>query len=281
VLGWTGTSWFLIACTACAGGVAGSSELPTPPALSGPTATSAVVTVTEPTPAHALNLLLDDDGRPYDAPVQAGVTVETRPLTTLDIEGGELRVMDGNALQILPDTPESAVHFRGAERLDVSVVWERFASGEEVLGVRVQVPGSGPVQHWDRFRRAYGTDGGVGGITSEAVVRRAQAVGIDGWSEPSLDDAHGVHVLDLDGLPGDDSLIFANGWGDGGFPLAEGRDAHGQVVAAVIWDARYPWRLAVPDGTPPPDVVEREQEMADCIAGRRPVEVYDNRKTCS
>ena len=246
-----------------------------------PTATPTAVTVTQPIPASELDVPLDEQGLPYDAPVHPGVTVETRPLTTLDIAAGGLRVMDGNMLQVLPDTPGASVDLGGADGLEVAVIWERYKGRESVLGVRVQVPGGGPVQRWDRLRPAYGTDGGVGGITSEAVVRRAEAAGFDRWPELELDYEEEVYVLDLDGRPGDDSLIFANGYGDGGFPLSEGRDAAGRIVATVIWHPRYPWRLAVPDGAPPPDVVEREREMADCIAGRRPVTIYGDRRTCT
>ena len=53
--------------------------------------------------------------------------------------------------------------------------------------------------------------------------------------------------------------------------MARGVDASGQVVSLYIFDVRYPWRLAIPDGTPPPDVTLREQEYIECLDGTRDV----------
>lgn len=270
--------------TACSGqnGEGGPASQPPGP----PSATPTSLTVTEPTPAAELGLLLDDSGRPYDAPVDAGVTVQTRPLASLDIAGGQLRVMDGSALAVFPGEGAPGeggmeVDFAGSEQLQVDIVWEPQQTREAVLGVRVRVPDSQPVARWARFRYAYGTDGGMGGITSEAVVRRATASGFEAWKPPTIDDSEEVYLLDLDGRPGEDSLLFSNGYGDGGFPMSEGRDATGRLVALLIWHPRYPWRLAVPEGAPPPDVLERELELEECIAGRRPITVYDETKICT
>jgi hypothetical protein len=236
--------------------------------------------VQRPTPASELGLRLDPTGVPYDAPVSAGETTSVRPLATLHIPDGDLRVMDGNDLQVLP-SDGTAVTFDGVDELAVSIVWDKNDNRESVLGVRVDRPGAARVAHWGRFRSAYRTDGGVGGVTSGAVVARAKGLGIDDWDEPDIDSGKEVYVLDLDGEPGDDSVIFSNGFGDGSFPMSEGRDAAGRLVSLMIWHTRYPWRLAVPDGTPPPDVHERELELQACIAGLRPIQVNGTYKTCT
>src|SRR5690349_7645563 len=94
--------------TACRGHGAVSSS-PTPK----------LTKVTEPTTADELDLVLDPSGVPYDAPVRDGVTVATRPLTTLDIAKGELRVMDGNELEVGPSEDGAAVRFSGTNHLVV------------------------------------------------------------------------------------------------------------------------------------------------------------------
>lgn len=76
---------------------------------------------------------------------------------------------------------------------------------------------------------------------------------------------------DLDSVRGPETIVFSNGYGDGAFPLTRGYDDKGDLVAVMIWDTRYPWRLAVPDGEPPADVTEREEQLIECMEGRREV----------
>ena len=71
-----------------------------------------------------------------------------------------------------------------------------------------------------------------------------------------------------EGAP-DDLVVFANGYGDGGFPMSRGVDADGRTVSLVIWDTSFPWRLAVPDGIPPPDVSRIEDQLQECLDGQR------------
>ena len=53
--------------------------------------------------------------------------------------------------------------------------------------------------------------------------------------------------------------------------MTRGLDADGGVAAVAIWHVTSPWRLGVPDGTPPPDVVEAEDAVVECLArGGRP-----------
>ena len=84
-----------------------------------------------------------------------------------------------------------------------------------------------------------------------------------------------THVFnDWDGIPGDESFIFANGTGDGGFPIAPGFNADDRLVSLIVWDPRQPWRLAVTDGTPPPDVTGREEQLLGCMEGTHPIDNY-------
>jgi hypothetical protein len=110
---------------------------------------------------------------------------------------------------------------------------------------------------WGPFEHAYGTDGGVGAVTSQAVIGVASTPPARDSFIEDVDHGATYQLFDLDGAPGVDSMIFSNGFGDGGFPLSRGYDEAGEMVAVMIWDNRFPWRLAVPDGTPPPDVTER------------------------
>jgi hypothetical protein len=43
------------------------------------------------------------------------------------------------------------------------------------------------------------------------------------------------------------------------------------VVSLFIFDFRYPWRLTIPDGIPPPNVTAREQEYIECREGTREI----------
>jgi hypothetical protein len=236
-------------------------------------ATTTATTATATTASERVSV--DPAGRPYDAELLEGTTTETRPLARLHVAEGRLRVLDGNALEVAPSSEDATAVDFAAEDLDVRIVWEvREAGGREhevVLGVRVEVPGAS-VAAWGRFEPAYGTDGGVGAVTSQAVIDRAEARGFDGdpfIPEAEIDRTAAVQLFDLDGVPGSDSLVFGNGFGDGGFPMARGVDAGGQLVAVVVWHPRYPWRLAVPDGSPPPDVTEREDQLQACLDEQR------------
>jgi hypothetical protein len=129
---------------------------------------------------------------------------------------------------------------------------------------------------WSDWEFGYGTDGGLGGLVTRSVLDRAEE---DDWNYENspinfeLEDrfGEGTSLWDLDGEPGDDLLIFENGFGDGAFPMARGLDADRNTVSLVLWDNRYPWRLAIPDGTPPPTVTDREREFQECRDGERTI----------
>ena len=73
-------------------------------------------------------------------------------------------------------------------------------------------------------------------------------------------------------MEGIDTIAFANGFGDGGFPSIAGYDAHGERSAIVLWTIVAPWRLAFPQGRPPLQVTAREKALAACLAGPRKVD---------
>ena len=52
--------------------------------------------------------------------------------------------------------------------------------------------------------------------------------------------------------------------------MSRGLGADGVLVGLVVWDSRLPWRLGVPDGTPPLDVTTREDGYLDCMSGNDP-----------
>ncbi len=239
--------------------------------------------------APLLQVTLDPDGRPYDEALRRGHDVERETIGTIAAPGGELLVMDGNAIHVDPSffadesvevevTPER-IEDDGVHFVNVDVVWELWpaAAGlkrsRSVLGVWLG-PTDAPVEAWDPFELAYGTDGGVGGVIPRSVNTLVEELGDDEWWIDDPDFGANYELLDLDDIPGTETLVFANGYGDGGFPLSRGRNADGEVVAVLIWRIGAPWRLAAPTGLPPADVIERENELLECLAGDRPIDVF-------
>ncbi len=236
-----------------------------------------------PTNAPPLEVSLDLDGRPYEVPIPAGVAVVTEHLTNLVVPNGELLTLDGGAVQadiVAFASDAVTTDFGEGVTLSVEVVREVTSRWSAILGIRAGLPGR-TVDRWGQFEFAYLTDSGTGAILTGSVIDRAAELGYgpEGFSvlSEALADAwlsgdSELLIEDLDSMEGDDTIIFANGYGDGEFPLSRGFDADGRLVAVVLWDARrYPWRLAIPDGVPPPDVTAREGQLVDCLAGIRPV----------
>ncbi len=262
-----------------------------------------------PTSADELGIVVDPAGRPYDYSLGPnGTTTEWRPLTILQVDRGRLEIIDGEAFsRPLPvsirDT--ESVNFRTATELDVRIVWQQRPRPEQVedvprggsrrpeptlyelgdgpdadlvesiLGLQLSVRGS-TVERWSRFELAYQTDEGFAAVTSRAVIEWADQNLEFGEPLMEIDLSAGRPYLlaDIDEEPGIDFLLFDNGGGEGSYRLTEGFDEDDQLVAVMLWDPRYPWRLAVPDGEPPPDVTEREDELIDCIEGRRLIDKW-------
>lgn len=224
----------------------------------------------------------DEGGRPYDVEIFGDTTLRQEHLARLAVPDGRLLVMDGSMAYVDPSveaeyapqvtvTPD-LIGDDGVHQVNVDVIWDVDGSWESVLGVWIG-PADAPVAHWDNFEFAYGTDGGVGGIVAQSAADLAGLQpDLDMWvPDEKIDYGANTQLFDTDGVDGPDTLVFSNGWGDGGFPMSRGRDAAGEVVAVLIWRTDHPWRLAVPNGTPPEDVSLREQEVLDCFQGQREV----------
>jgi hypothetical protein len=243
-----------------------------------PTSTTSTTSTTTSVPPSAgdLGVVLDPDGRPFDAQHAADLTTSTELLGRLAVPDGQLRIMDGNALEVSPSffaDEATNLDLGDVESVDAHVVWiwRHDHSSRTPVGIRLDLD-EGPVARWGPFEHAYGTDGGVGGITSQAVIERSEDMASDPFV--AIDHRQVLHVLDLDGAPGDDSIIFFNSHGDGAFPLTRGFDEDGELASVVVWAPIYPWRLAISDGTPPQDVTRREDELAACLDGSRPLDAH-------
>lgn len=225
-------------------------------------------------------ILLDPQGRPYDAPLFPGSSLARRPLTVLHAPSGQVLFMGGERLPF-PDAgaPGATLAMRPGRRYPVDAIWEvRERSGlESIVGV-VIVERETPIVTWRVLHAtAYATDGGVGGITTREWVTRGSSqeneVGRLYTSELSQKGRQHF-TADVDGHEGVDTIGFLNGWGDGVFPSIAGYDAKGDRVEIVLWTKVVPWRLAFPEGKPPPLITKAEKDFAQCLAGQRLVEGF-------
>lgn len=202
-------------------------------------------------------------------------------------------ILVGDGISISPEFHPTIQEFTkvastGSSDWDVSIV--PFNGGATVF--RLQKPNT-LVEQWSAFESAYGTDGGLGGVTSSVPL------GAPGWANmtsifgggmlpkvrvvlttgeildevPAKEEYFSLVMNDADEDQLFDTIVFSNGYGDGGFPLSRGLDSEGETVAIVISSQMLPWRLTVPDGSPPPDVTAEEIRIATC-----PQDVYA--KTC-
>ena len=222
-----------------------------------------------------LDVDLDPSGRPYDVSLQDGFTVRTDLVGRLRLEGTPLVAGPGEGVLRSSGDEVVTVPLPRLDLVEVHVVAAGPGPGDgSVAGVVLRAPG-GVVSAWSRFEPAYGTDGGMGAVWVEDATGGHGDPRVDAVADGAVDQliAGASWVLtDADGDGDDDTFLFGNGWGDGGFPMSRGTDRTGQVVAVAVWHGWVPWRLAVEDGTPPPDVSEAEDELAACLAaGRTPL----------
>lgn len=247
---------------------------PMPPVAPMPTSTAARRQAPKLRP---LDVQVDRSGRPYDVAMPAGYHVTTSMLTHLTAPSNRVLVGGGESIAFGGDgeTPITLAP-RADHRYRIDVVWRQSGAAHvrDVAGVIIRER-AGAVTDWRAFEPAsYGTDAGTGGITTPEWTPRVPAdegsnqlfQWLDGSvSSPGDDD---LTVMDLDGVPGNDTIVFANGWGDGGFPGIAGYDRAGRRVAILIWNVIVPWRLAGLEGTPPIEVTRRERVLARCLAGQ-------------
>jgi hypothetical protein len=162
----------------------------------------------------------------------------------------------------------------------IEIVWLSHPNGigsPAVAGILIRERDT-PVVRWHELERlAYGTDGGVGGITTPEWASARQ--GVDNeitrlYERELVEHGRDLFTADVDGSPGIDTIDFGNGFGDGGFPAIGGYDASGARAVIVVWHITAPWRVAFPRGRPPAKVIERERELAGCLAGKRTIEGF-------
>ena len=236
---------------------------------------------TSPTPSSTtifLDVTVDPSGHPYDVALGSGAKVERRPLAILHAPSRRVLFLGGEATPYVKAGEYEPVTLaeRPERRYPVHAIWVREARYDSIVGV-VIVERDTPVFRWQQLQRAaYGTDGGVGGITTvEWAARPKELENVVSrlYDEELIERSRQSFTADVDGHEGVDTIVFANGFGDGGFPSIAGYDASGARAEIVLWTIAAPWRLAFPTGTPPPEVTRREKTLAACLDGRRTVEL--------
>jgi hypothetical protein len=233
-----------------------------------------------PAPREPVQVSLDPTGRPYDELLRLRSTIERRRLTTVHAPSRRVLFMGGeNTMWVRAGeyTPVTLAE-RSGRRYPVDAIWlrepfrKRFH--ERIVGV-VIVERDTAVVRWHKQGPGYGTDAGLGAITTPewAALPKGDENPITRlyWGD-IVDKGRQWVTADVDGHEGVDTVIFFNGFGDGGFPSIAGYDAAGRRAQIVLWTIVAPWRLAFPDGTPPAQVTKRENELAACLAGRRTVD---------
>lgn len=229
-----------------------------------------------PVDPERIGVLLDPSGRPYDVDDSWASSLDVRleEVTTFAVPDGKIRVSAGEMVGIDTDPADPTVAFEGADRLTVSEI--RVGEGasdpmDRIQGIRLDAPGR-EVVRWRSFEPAYGTDGGLGAVMTEAGHGRFGRVDGDAVLV-ALEEDDAVALRPGKG-ESDDIVVFANGYGDGGFPMSRGVDADGRTVSLVIWDTSFPWRVAMPTGTAPPDVTRIEEQYQECLDGERDLIAY-------
>jgi hypothetical protein len=176
------------------------------------------------------------------------------------------------------DHPTVTLAERPGRRYRVDAIWVREAYPTFMFRSPVAiviVERDAPVVRWREDGYGYGTDAGLGAVTTAEWVARPKgdetAMSRVYWDE-LVDKQRLTVTADMDGHDGLDTVVFSNGFGDGGFPSVAGYDAAGRRAQIVLWTAIVPWRLAFTEGAPPPQVTRRERALAACLAGRRRVD---------
>jgi hypothetical protein len=237
---------------------------------------TAPATTTPPSPT-TFAVTVDGSGRPYDVPLPGGATVERRRLSVLHAPSRKVIFLGGEAVPYVRAGEYEPVTLaeRPGRTYPVDAIWvDTRNSYDSIVGV-VIVERDTPVTRWKQLERvAYGTDSGLGGITTVEWAAKEKSLDSEvqrRWEEELVDKGRQSFSIDADGAQGIDIVAFANGFGDGGFPSIAGYDAEGRRSAIVLWTIVAPWRLAFPQGEPPPQVTTRENALAACLDGRRTI----------
>jgi hypothetical protein len=228
-------------------------------------------------PHSEFEVTVDATGRPYDVPLQRGATIERRPLTVIHAPSRRVAFLGGEEVPYpyAHEFKTIALAERPGRLYPVDAIWVDEKRGfDRIVGV-VIVERDTPVARWRMLRTvAYGTDAGLGAVTTREWLAKPEAAGdnvlarrLANWPKRRR-----FFVANVDGHRGVDTVVFENGFGDGGFPAIAGYDASGARAAIVLWTIAAPWRLAFPQGEPPQQVTGREDILAACLAGRRTVD---------
>jgi hypothetical protein len=240
-------------------------------------ATAPPTTTEAPPPPAFVDVTLDPAGRPYDVALPVGATIARRPLAVLHAPSRDVIFLGGEAVPYVTAGEYDPVTLaeRPGRTYPVHAIWMDHPSGDSIVGV-VIVERDARVVGWRQLQRvAYGTDGGLGGITTVEWAAMDKALDNEvqrRWERELIEHGRQSFAIDADGVEGIDTIAFANGFGDGGFPSIAGYDARGKRSAIVLWTLVAPWRLAFPQGRPPPQVTARERVLAACLDGRRKVD---------
>lgn len=224
-----------------------------------------------------LDVTLDPSGRPYDTLLRKGAKVGRRPLAVLHAPSRRVLFMGGEEANYVQAGEHEPVTLeeRSGRRYPVHAVWLDETSYDSIVGV-VIVERDSPVVRWRELELvAYGTDAGLGAITTFEWAARDKAhsneISRRYW-KLLVEQGRQSFVADVDRHDGVDTIVFSNGFGDGGFPSIAGYDASGRRAQIVLWTIVVPWRVAFPEGRPPSQVTERENELAACLAGNRRID---------
>lgn len=211
-----------------------------------------------------LKVAYDGAGHPYDV-VSVPPGVVWRPIGDGLVSPTGIAAV--TALEALSSDPELE---HPAETVAVppgtTLRVEQFEAEEAGEANRIRLRTGGDVSRWRQ------------GIPLDLeYFTPVVAVAGPGFDPDRLSDAYdhidspdwaGRH-LDLDDDGVDDALVLSRYGGTTVVYLGE--DAAGRTVELVTVTPGLPWRLLDLPGPPPPDVVARERQLSDCLAGTRPL----------
>jgi hypothetical protein len=235
---------------------------------------------TMPTAPRPVDVKLDTSRRPYDVSLRPGGTVTRRPLAVLHAPSRRIVFMGGEETMYVRagEHPTVTLAERPGRRYRVDAIWVKEPYPKFVFSSPVAiviVERDTPVVRWREEGYGYGTDAGLGAVTTAEWAARPKgdetAMSRAYWNE-LVEKKRLTVAADVDGHEGVDTVVFGNGFGDGGFPSLAGYDAAGHRAQIVLWTPIVPWRLAFPEGAPPTRVTQREKALAACLAGRRTID---------
>lgn len=182
--------------------------------------------------------------------------------TELDIRDGFLGAGPGYAAAVGQPEGVARIAAGTVHAAPVSVaVLDSPSAGRRVAFVEIRLDAAVPVIWAPEPKLFIGTDGGDGGFVALGQAPTAPAgdaadTAVDDYFAASFPDRHDVSTWNqcvVRSTSGHvDGVLFATGYGDGGYPTYLGSDADGQVVSVVSFGMVLPWSLSGLPGTPPP-----------------------------